>query len=249
MTTKVCTKCNAVKYLEDFGNDKSKLDGKRPSCKSCKAVSDKKYKHENRDKVKEKDKKYYQQNSEKIKQKVREWYLDNKEHHLAVSKQWRLNNQEKWKEGKRKWNEANKSKMMEYINNYIKDKYQNDIQYRIKSICSARIRSLVKKETSTFDMLGCEVEFFRKWIEFQFDADMSWDNIGSHWHFDHVIPCASFDLSKIAELQECFNWQNIRPLQASENLQKHDKIIPHVIEKHKLLAQHFLSEMNDVPSL
>lgn len=249
MTTKVCTKCKIEKNVTDFGNDKAKSDGKHPSCKSCKSVSDKRYKQNNQDKVKENDKKYYQKNSEKIKDRAREWYLDNKEHHLAVSKQWRLDNQEKWKEGKRKWNEANKSKMMEYNNKYIKEKYQNDIQYRIKSICSARIRSLVKKETSTFDLLGCEIEFFRKWIEYQFNSDMSWDNIGSHWHFDHVIPCVSFDLSISSELRECFNWQNIRPLQSTENLQKHDKIIPDVIQKHKLLTKKFLGEIQDVPSL
>lgn len=175
--------------------------------------------------------------------------MDNKDHHLAVSKQWRLDNPERWKEGKRKWHEANKEKMMDYINQYIKDKYQNDIQYRIKCICSARIRSVVKKDTTTFDLLGCDVEFFREWIEYQFDEDMSWDNIGSHWHFDHVIPCASFDLSEDAQLRECFSWKNIRPLQAISNLQKHDKIIPEVIEEHKFLAKQFLSEMLDVPSL
>lgn len=249
MTTKVCTKCKTEKYFEDFQNDKSKPDGKRPSCKACKAVSDRNYKQSNHDKVKQKDKKYYQENSHKIKERAKEWYLNNKEHHLAVSKQWRVDNHDKWKQGKKKWHEANKAKMMEYINTYIKDKYQNDIQYRIKSICAARIRSVVRKETSTFDLLGCDAEFFRKWIEYQFDEDTSWDNIGSQWHFDHVVPCASFDLSQSAQLRECFTWMNIRPLKAILNLQKHDKIIPEVIDEHKLLVKQFLSEMQDVPSL
>lgn len=248
MDNKTCTGCGKEKSSNDFGNDKSKKDGKRPQCRTCKSEQDKKYKLANKEKYKEKGKEYYENNSEKIKERAKQWYLDNKEHHLATSKLWRQNNFQKWKDGKNRWHQANKQKMMEYINNYIKEKYRTDINYRIKTICAARIRQVVRKDNSTFDMLGCSVDFFKLWIEYQFYDNLSWDNMGSLWHFDHVIPCASFNFENDEEIERCFNWRNLRPLVASENLSKHDKILDDVINNHTQIVQTFMNQFEDVPS-
>lgn len=242
MQTKTCTKCNVQKPITEFGNDKSKSDGKQPSCKNCKSQTDKAYKSTNRDKVKENDKRYYEQNSEAIKARVKQWYQANKEHHLARSKLWRKNNYDKWVSGKKRWLEANKDKMKKYINDYIKEKYQNDMQYRIKSICASRIRSLVRNDASTFDLIGCNYDFFHDWIEYQFDENMTWENIGQYWHFDHVVPCSSYDLSNKDELEECFHWSNMRPLEAQQNLKKHDKVLPDVINQHATTVERFLRD-------
>jgi hypothetical protein len=48
---------------------------------------------------------------------------------------------------------------------------------------------------------------------------MSWDNYGK-WHVDHIRPCASFDLSDKEQVLQCFNWRNLQPMWASENMSK-----------------------------
>ena len=48
---------------------------------------------------------------------------------------------------------------------------------------------------------------------------MSWDNYGL-WHIDHRVPCVKFDLSKPIEQQKCFNFKNLQPLWAIDNLKK-----------------------------
>jgi hypothetical protein len=53
---------------------------------------------------------------------------------------------------------------------------------------------------------------------------MTWDNYGL-WHIDHIRPCNSFDLSKAEEQAKCFNYINLQPLWAIENLEKSDKIL------------------------
>ena len=50
---------------------------------------------------------------------------------------------------------------------------------------------------------------------------MSWDNYGD-WHIDHIIPCAAFDLTDIEQQKKCFNYKNLQPLWAEENLKKLD---------------------------
>jgi hypothetical protein len=44
------------------------------------------------------------------------------------------------------------------------------------------------------------------------------------YHIDHIIPCASFDLTKPEDQAKCFHYTNLQPLWASENLAKGSKI-------------------------
>lgn len=53
---------------------------------------------------------------------------------------------------------------------------------------------------------------------------MTWANYGE-WHIDHILPCASFNLSDYKEQQKCFHYTNLQPLWAVDNYKKHDKII------------------------
>jgi hypothetical protein len=76
-------------------------------------------------------------------------------------------------------------------------------------------------------LMGCSIEFFRSWIEHNFERGMTWANWGNMvgcWHLDHLFPCASFDLSDPAQQKECFHWSNIFPMWAAQNIKKSDKI-------------------------
>ena len=54
---------------------------------------------------------------------------------------------------------------------------------------------------------------------------MTWKNWGvKGWHLDHIIPCASFDLSLPEEQKKCFHYTNLQPLWAEDNLSKGSKL-------------------------
>jgi hypothetical protein len=72
-------------------------------------------------------------------------------------------------------------------------------------------------------IVGCSFEFLKEWIEARFLPGMCWSNYGE-WHFDHIIPCASFDLTNPNEQKKCFHYSNIQPLWAGDNLRKSAKI-------------------------
>lgn len=57
---------------------------------------------------------------------------------------------------------------------------------------------------------GLDIENMRRWFEFQFKTDDSWDNHGKTWQFDHIIPVTCFDFADDEELKLCWNFTNLR---------------------------------------
>lgn len=135
----------------------------------------------------------------------------------------------------------------EYMKEYNKIKYSSP-RYIIRNCIKNSLKQYnkdAKNNDKTSKFLGCTISFFRKWIEYQFYDDMSWKNHGSYWHLDHVKPCASYNLKDEKEVFKCYNWKNYRPLEASENLDKGDAVIPILIDVHKLIVKDFLNEIEN----
>lgn len=64
---------------------------------------------------------------------------------------------------------------------------------------------------------GLDIESMRKWFEFQFNEVTAWENFGTVWQFDHIIPVTYFDFSIEDELKKCWNFTNIRIEQIQRN--------------------------------
>lgn len=131
-------------------------------------------------------------------------------------------------------------KMVITPNRAIRLRLNHQIALHLKGIGS-------KKNKYTAQYVGCTIEQLKTWFEYQFDDNMSWDNIGS-WHIDHVMPCAQYDLTVETQLFQCFNWTNLRPCPAKVNISKRDKVIPTLIKKQKELVTKFL-KTNPLPTL
>lgn len=71
---------------------------------------------------------------------------------------------------------------------------------------------------------GLEIQKLRDWIELQFDDTCSWENFGSKWQFDHVIPVGCFDLAEEAELRLCWSFINIRVKHMDDQTEESDWI-------------------------
>jgi hypothetical protein len=239
---KTCTLCNVEKDIILFSNDARQKDGKRPDCKECKSLRDRKYRESNKEKIQIIAKDYYQQNKEEIKEKSKIWYNENFERSKETKALYYQNNREKMDLAKKLWHEKNKEKMKSWVNEYMKNRYNTDMDYRIKSLMNKRIRDYIRNKTQpTLEFLGCSIEDFKKWIEYQFDKNMSWENMGTYWSFDHVKPCKSFDFSNENEILECYNWTNLRPLKTTENSSKGSKVDNLIIDNHKKILDSFIS--------
>lgn len=75
-------------------------------------------------------------------------------------------------------------------------------------------------------LLGYTVSDLRRHLERQFTEGMTWNNFFSgQIHIDHIIPQSSFNLQDDDQWRKCWCLSNLRPIWASENRRKSNKII------------------------
>jgi len=77
----------------------------------------------------------------------------------------------------------------------------------------------LEKTKASIEYLGCDVIYFKKYIESKMTEEMNWNNI----HLDHIKPINAFNLDENVEFLKCCHYSNFQPLIASENLSKSDK--------------------------
>ncbi len=92
-----------------------------------------------------------------------------------------------------------------------------------------RVYSALKKfkntiEYKTQDILGCDYAFLKSYLESLFKSGMTWEHYGA-CHVDHIIPCCTFNLTDENQLKKCFNYKNLQPLWAKDNLIKSKKTV------------------------
>lgn len=66
------------------------------------------------------------------------------------------------------------------------------------------------------------MEELKEYLNPKLTSEMTWENYGSVWHIDHIIPCSSWDFFSEFESNCCWNFRNLQPMLASENQSKHD---------------------------
>ena len=125
------------------------------------------------------------------------------------------------------WRKNNRSKLNENHKIYEKDRKKIDPQFKLMKTLRSRLNNALKRKSaekcaSTMELIGCSVNFLKKYIEDQFEDGMTWENHGL-WHIDHRKPCSSFNLTEEQQQKECFHYTNLQPLWAKDNLSKGSK--------------------------
>jgi hypothetical protein len=190
---KKCSKCGEQKDLDDFCKNKRSKDGYNWTCKLC-VISVTKSSD-----FKEKRRKRYH-----AKKPIRRYSEESKVRKSEYDKVYREDNKELLSEQKRNWELSKR--------NDPKYKATRNVRRRINHALHGR-----NKSSSTFELLGCDIDFFMSHIEQQFLDGMSWENYGE-WHIDHIVECFRFDLEDPEQQKICFHYSNQRPLWAKDNL-------------------------------
>ena len=189
MENKICTKCGINKPLNEFHNSNKNKDGKTYWCAKC---------------VCEKSRIYHQNNKEFIQKKSKIYRQNNKEYFNKKKKEWLV------KTG--------------YYSDYQKTRLKNDSFFKFKNRLRTLIRNSVTKQgytkkSKSFQILGCEYDFFIKYIEDKFTNGMNWNNHGE-WHLDHIVPISSAKTEE--DVIKLNHYTNFQPLWAIDNLIKYN---------------------------
>lgn len=210
---------------------KIEFNAKRKDTLFCSDVcSQKNYRINNKEKLKQIYKNYRLKNKDKIKETESIYSKNNHEKLLKRYKQYREKNKEEINKKALEYYYNNKENMNKKAILRRNNKRQNDPYFKLQDSMRSRIRRVIKddyghKNKKTLELLGCSFDYFKQWLESQFEKNMTWNNYGNYWHIDHILPCAEFDLRNSEEQEICFHYTNLRPLEAKENLSKSKKII------------------------
>ena len=198
----------------------------------------------NKEEINRKHREHYHKTKEQRQKKIKEWSQNNTEKVKEISKNWYFKNKEKRTKQikeyyqipknakrKRKTTKIWRRKNAERINDQTRQRKKDNPHLLMACRLRARVRqalrknSMAKKTNTTLKLVGLKSwQDLWEHLEKQFEKGMSKKNMNK-WHIDHRIPCASFDLSKVSEQKKCFNYKNLQPLWAFDNLSKGAKLI------------------------
>jgi hypothetical protein len=244
---KKCNKCSIEQEITDFYENNQ-------ICKKCcreysneyrrknreKTIdAQRKWRDENREKIKIIGKKYRKNNLEKSKNAQRNWYNKNIEEERIHHAEYRKNNPEKlkeiWKKSRLKNSEKRKIRQKIYckenrkkLNEYAVNRRKSNPIHKLSHNIRGRIRDFLKsnnviKSNKTFGIVGCSPQELKEHLEKQFINGMNWNNYGYYGrHIDHKIP---LDFGKTKEeIYKLCHYTNLQPLWQNENLKKTNKL-------------------------
>lgn len=139
----------------------------------------------------------------------KQYHIDNKE---------KINNYHKEHYKKSKYQIEYKKKLdKSVVNKKAREIYHSNIQTKLKFNISNRVRAALnksfnRKNNPTLDLLGCNIDFLKQYLEQQFLPEMTWKNHGIIWEIDHKTPCSKFDLTSLEQQKICFNYTNLKPI-------------------------------------
>ena len=123
---------------------------------------------------------------------------------------------QKFKLYKKQWRQTNKSRE----NQKYKTKWQADPDFRLKKNISRAVNRSIKKDMPIKLCLNYNINNLKHHLEQQFDSNMSWDNYGTYWHIDHIVPqsCLPYSSTSDDNFKICWALTNLRPLEAKQNM-------------------------------
>lgn len=109
----------------------------------------------------------------------------------------------------------------EWENEYSKYRKATDPKYKLRFILRLRLLDALKRQLrggkvgkthSALDLIGCTMEELQIHLQSKFIGDMAWNNHGTVWEIDHIVPCTWFNLEDVEEQRKCFHYTNLQPL-------------------------------------
>ena len=210
---RICSRCGRAlpEDIEHFAASKDSKSGLTARCRECcSEVMHARY-MKNRDVALKKCALYRRAHAEQIKVYLKAWGLANKEYVAA------------WRVARRVTDNPIRAKKQQ-------ERYRSDPQFRERIKLRRRLDHALRGTSAnspvTAEIIGCTTAQLHEHLERLFSPGMTWANRGKGkvgWQVDHIKPCCCFDLTVQEQRKACFNYTNLRPVWAVDNLKKGTK--------------------------
>jgi hypothetical protein len=221
---KKCGICNVIKDDTEFHKRTASKDGLAAKCKVCASEYNSQYGKDNREKLTIRQKNWKIDNKEKYKENVVQYRNQTRDKRLSQMNQYYQNNKEKLRQYGNQYYIDNKEIYIESGRKQQK-KYGVDPIYTLRRNMRSRLTQFRKNKTKkTCELIGCNWEQLKNYLESKFQDGMSWNNYSYYgWHIDHIIPLSSAITKD--DIEKLCHYTNLQPLWGSDNLKKSNKIL------------------------
>jgi hypothetical protein len=129
----------------------------------------------------------------------------------------------------KEWDARNPERKREQVRKSIAKRKIIDPGFKIQCNLRNRMKEIMNSTrkggwSGIANFTGCNTKQLAKHLESGFTKRMTWENYGTYWHVDHILPCASFDHTDEKQVAQCWHWTNLRALEAKKNMDKSDSI-------------------------
>lgn len=168
-------------------------------------------------------------------QKKRELHYAKRDELLAAmrirNKAYYQKNKERIKAQTLEYQRKNSHKRTSYKQAWAEQRAKEDpafaMKLRMRKMLARMYEAIRQKRVrrcTTEQEIGYTAQQLKEHIERQFVRGMSWGNHGE-WHIDHIVPIGEFDLLTPEGRRAANALTNLRPIWATENLKKSDKVL------------------------
>jgi hypothetical protein len=95
---------------------------------------------------------------------------------------------------------------------------------RIISNVRKRLRDVMRGKRNALNVVGCTRKQLQEHLQSQFTKQIHWNNYGTYWHVDHIVPVSHFDLTNPEHVKLVHHYTNLRPMEAAANMMRGNKI-------------------------
>lgn len=186
---KVCSCCGKLLPISNFYFCRSTTDGYQGQCKNCE--------------------------SEKAAVRKQNMTEEQKRQRMQYLVEYNAKNRDRIKDYQKQHRKQNKEKLQQME----KQRYMNN---RLNKLMSTMIYHSLrenKAERHWEDLVPYNLQQLKEHLESQFTPEMNWDNQGSYWEIDHIIPqnLFNFETENDIDFKICWSLMNLRPLEKAEN--------------------------------
>ena len=153
----------------------------------------------------------------------------NKERRRIAVRKWARKNPEKVLELHREWVRKNPETCKEY-NRRNNAKRRSTPEGRLIWALRVELRSALngeRKTQNTLTYIGKSPKDLMAYLmSINTDPNIVPENYGRYWHADHIVPVSHFDHADPKQVEACWTYSNLQPLEKTANLKKYNKIVP-----------------------